>query len=55
MAGLADELFVTIGAKVAGGAGPRITEGLAGEPIDLELRWLLRDGDELYSRWAVKR
>ena len=35
LAGLADELFVTIGAKVAGGAGPRITEGLASEPIDL--------------------
>ena len=54
-AGLADELFITMGPKVAGGDGPRITEGLAGGPIDLELKWLLCEGSELYGRWAVKR
>ncbi len=53
--GLVDELFVTIGAKLAGGAGPRITEGLPGGPIDLGLVWLLREGDELYTRWSVRR
>jgi len=53
--GLVDELFITFGAKVRAGAGPRIIEGPGGEPTDLELRWLLRDGDELYSRWAVRR
>jgi riboflavin biosynthesis pyrimidine reductase len=55
MAGLVDELFVTIGPEVVGGAGPRITEGLAGAQIGLELRWLLRDRNELYCRWSVKR
>ncbi len=53
-AGLVDELFVTIGPKLLGGVGPRMTEGLPGGAIDLELRWLLRDGGELYARWAVR-
>lgn len=53
-AGLVDELFVTIGAKLAGGAGPRIVEGtLREEPLDLELRWLLAEGPELFARYAV--
>ena len=52
--GLVDELFITFGAKVRTGVGPRILEGPAREPVDLALRWLLRDGDELYSRYAVK-
>lgn len=54
-ADLVDELFVTYGAKLVGGAGPRITEGLAGGPIDLSLEWLLREGSELYTRWSVNR
>lgn len=52
-AGLVDELFVTLGPKLAGGAGPRIAEGTLPETIELDLRWLLREGNELYARWAV--
>lgn len=53
-AGLVDELFVTIGPKLAGGSGPRMVEGtLREEPVDLELRWLLADGPELFARYAV--
>jgi riboflavin-specific deaminase-like protein len=53
--GLVDELFVTLGPRVAGGEGPRIVEGLESGPLDLELRWLLQEGDELFTRYAVKR
>lgn len=53
-AGLVDELFMTLGPKLAGGVGPRICEGMLPNAIDLELRWLLREGSELYSRWAVR-
>lgn len=53
-AGLVDELFVTLGAKLGGGAGPRMVEGLASGPLDLELRWLLQEGDELFARYAVR-
>jgi riboflavin-specific deaminase-like protein len=53
-AGLVDELFLTIAPKLAGGSGPRIVEGaLPGESLDLELRWLLADGPELFARYAV--
>lgn len=53
-AGLVDELFVTVGAKLAGGAGPRMVEGeLAREPIELDLRWLLAEGSELFARYAI--
>jgi riboflavin-specific deaminase-like protein len=53
--GLVDELFVTLGAKLAGGVGPRIAEGLLPNAIDLELRWVLREGSDLFTRWSVKR
>jgi riboflavin-specific deaminase-like protein len=57
--GLVDELFVTIGPTVAGGEGPGLAEGLwsrhDGDPIGLELSWLLREGDELFARWTVRR
>ncbi len=53
-AGLVDELFVTLGAKLAGGSGPRMAEGLDSGPLDVELRWLLQDGNELFARYAVK-
>lgn len=51
--GLVDELFVTLGPRLAGGSGPRITEGPLAEPADLTLRWILREGDELFVRYAV--
>ncbi len=53
-AGVVDELFVTLGAKLAGGPGPRMAEGLDSGPLDVELRWLLQDGNELFARYAVK-
>jgi riboflavin biosynthesis pyrimidine reductase len=54
-AGLVDELFVTFGAKLAGGEGPRIATGLPHAARELQLRWLLRDGSDLFTRWAVAR
>lgn len=53
--GLVDELFVTLGPRIGGGEGPRMVEGLESGPLDLELRWLLQEGDELFARYAVKR
>lgn len=53
--GLVDELFVTFGAKLAGGHGPEIATGLPEEGRRLELRWLLRDGSDLFTRYAVVR
>jgi riboflavin-specific deaminase-like protein len=50
---LVDTLFVTLAAKLGGGEGPRIVEGLERGPLDLELSWLLREGEELYARYAV--
>lgn len=52
-AGLVDELFVTFGPKLAGGAGPRLVERLAERQIGLDLRWLLSDDGELFARYAV--
>lgn len=56
--GLVDELFVTVGPLLGGGIGPRMVEGIesgpGGRPLDLELRWLLREGDELFARYAVR-
>ncbi len=57
-AGLVDELFVTLGPLLGGGEGPRLAEHLDvpnGEPVRLELSWLLHDGSELYARYAVRR
>ena len=54
LAGLADELFITIGPKVVGGAGPRITQGLRAS----RSTWSSSGScatHELYGRWAVKR
>lgn len=53
-ADLVDELFVTFGAQLAGGAGPHLAEGLAERPLALELLWLLADGSELFARYAVR-
>ncbi len=50
--GLADELFLTIAPKLAGGLGPRILEGeLPDAPFELELVWLYESGGQLFSRY----
>lgn len=52
-AGLVDEMFVTFGSLVSGGEGPRMVEGFAGEPLRLDLRWLLQEGSELFARYGL--
>ncbi len=53
-AGLVDEMFVTRAAKLAGGDGPEIFNGLAAGERDLELVWLLTNGEgELYARYRL--
>jgi len=56
--GVLDELFLTLGPLLAGDPGqPGIVAGLPAltQPVPLELRWLLRHGDELFLRYAVAR
>jgi riboflavin-specific deaminase-like protein len=48
---LADELFLTIAPKLAGGEAPRILEGALPEVEELELVWLLGNDGELFSRY----
>jgi riboflavin-specific deaminase-like protein len=50
-AGLADELFLTIAPKVAGGEGPRVLEGALADVDDVELAWLLEADSELFARY----
>jgi riboflavin-specific deaminase-like protein len=49
--GLADELFLTIAPKVAGGEGPRILEGALADVDNVELAWLLESQSELFARY----
>ena len=49
--GLADELFLTIAPKVAGGEGPRILEGALPDVDNVELAWLLESESELFVRY----
>lgn len=49
--GLADELFLTIAPKIAGGEGPRVLEGALPEIDRMELAWLLESGGELFARY----
>ena len=49
--GLADELFVTIAPKIAGGEGPRILEGALADIDNVELAWLLESESELFARY----
>jgi riboflavin-specific deaminase-like protein len=49
-AGLVDELFLTIAPKLVG-AGNSILEGALPEVAELELAWLLQEGDELFARY----
>lgn len=48
---LADELFLTIAPKIAGGEGPRILEGALPEVDGVELAWLLASESELFARY----
>jgi riboflavin-specific deaminase-like protein len=50
-AGLADELFLTIAPKIAGGEGPRILEGALPEVDQVDLAWLLESNSELFARY----
>jgi riboflavin-specific deaminase-like protein len=49
--GLADELFLTIAPKLAGGEGPRILEGALSDIEPVELAWLLESSGELFARY----
>lgn len=49
--GLADELFLTIAPKIAGGEGPRILEGALPDVERVELAWLLESEGELFARY----
>ena len=54
-AGLADELFLSFSPKLLGGAAAFTI--VAGrelvEPVELEPLWVLRAGDELFTRWRI--
>lgn len=50
-AGLTDELFLTIAAKLASGPGPHILEGTLPEVVGMELAWLLEHRGELFARY----
>lgn len=54
-AGLVDELFVTVAAKLGGGEGPHLVAGLSERERPLELAWLLTDpgSGELFARYRV--
>jgi riboflavin-specific deaminase-like protein len=49
--GMADELFLTIAPKLAGGEEPRVIEGDLPQVIDWELAWLLEERGELFGRY----
>src|SRR4051812_31075798 len=49
--GLADELFLTIAPKIAGGEGPRVLEGALADIDEVELAWLLEAESELFTRY----
>src|SRR3954454_19479195 len=49
--GLADELFLTIAPKIAGGEGPRVLEGALQDVDNVELAWLLESESELFARY----
>jgi riboflavin biosynthesis pyrimidine reductase len=55
VAGLVDELFLTIAPKLTGGEAPRIIEGVLPETAELELVWLLEQDSELFARYRHPR
>jgi riboflavin-specific deaminase-like protein len=52
-AGLVDELFITRAPKLARNEGPGLLEGVPGQPLDLELVWLLEEDGELFARYRL--
>jgi riboflavin-specific deaminase-like protein len=56
-AGLVDELFLAISAKLVGGleALTIVTGRALVDPIDMELVWLFEGDGDLFSRWRVRR
>ncbi len=53
-AGLLDEIFLTRAAAIGGGSGPGLFSGLPEARRELELRWLLASGDELFARYQLR-
>ena len=55
--GVVDDLFLTLGAVVAGGDAEKpVVEGpLLDEALPAQLRWVLRHGDELLLRYGLSR
>jgi riboflavin-specific deaminase-like protein len=53
--GLLDELFLTTVPKLAGATGSLsiMDDAPLGEPVALELLWLLESGGELFARYAI--
>jgi riboflavin-specific deaminase-like protein len=49
--GVADELFLTIAPKLAGGEEPRVLEGDLPQLVEWELAWLLEHRGELFGRY----
>jgi riboflavin-specific deaminase-like protein len=49
--GVADELFLTIAPKLAGGEEPRVIEGDLPQLLEWELAWLLEEQGELFARY----
>ena len=56
-AGVVDELFLTISPQLTGEPeAPRIVEGEGlPEAVALAVEWVLRNGDEIYLRYRVRR
>jgi riboflavin biosynthesis pyrimidine reductase len=55
VAGLCDELFLTLAPMLAGGDGPSITAGMRNQsPQPLDLLWALGQGESLYLRYALR-
>jgi riboflavin-specific deaminase-like protein len=56
-AGLVDELFLALSAKLVGGleALTIVTGRALVEPLHLELLWLFEGDGDLFSRWRVRR
>jgi riboflavin biosynthesis pyrimidine reductase len=53
-AGVVDELCLTIAPALLGETGPRLAGDL-GRRVDVGLRAIIADGDELYLRYAISR
>lgn len=57
-AGLVDELFLSLSAKLTGGEGGQVPTIVDGPPlptqIDAELAWLCEADGELFTRWRLR-